>query len=275
MFLVGKQYSYTVETNVPNCTFALDSDKPVWAVITDAAISGQITGYTDGTTIEFTVTATSPENQVASQKVSVVIEPVIAFTTVPTASCIALAVYTYNDDGSFVLKNVLMMPLAVASMALCSVPAVLDVQALEAVSASIEPVSTPTLGADMTLGDDAGGSSSAVSAPDVTETGTRTFKFVWTGEDAERVTWDFGDGTTGEGFQITHTYDKNGTYTYTCTGINSIGSSSVSGTITVNVEDGGIDTVILIGIGIFVLIVIAAIVHHSKKRNAGYSGRRR
>lgn len=271
MFLVGKQYSYTVETNVPNCSFALGSDKPDWAVITGAAISGQISGYTDGTMVEFTVTATSPENQTATQKISVIVEPVIAFTTVPTASCIVMAEYTYSDDGTFVLKNVMLLPLAVTSLVAYSVPAVFDVQDLDAAT-----IDSAVLGADMTLGDDAGGSSESVPAPNVTETGTRTFKFVWTGEDAERVTWDFGDGSTGEGFQITHTYDKNGTYTYTCTGINSVGSSSVSGTIKVDVPNDGISMAMLILIGIFLLIVIAAVVHYSKKRkNAGFSGRRR
>ena len=274
MFLVGKQYSYTVETNVPNCTFALGSDKPAWAVINGAVIGGQIAGYTDGATVEFTVTATSPEHQSVSQKISVFIEPVIEFTTVPTASCIVMAEYTYSDDGTYVLKNILFMPLAVASLIAYSVPAAFDVQDLDAATA--DPAAFPVLGADMTLGDDAGGSSESVPAPNVTETGTRTFKFVWTGEDAERVTWDFGDGTTGEGFQITHTYDKNGTYTYTCTGINSVGSSSVSGTIKVDVPDDGISMTMLILIGILLLIAIAAVVHYSKKRkNAGFSGGRR
>ncbi len=272
MILVGKQYSYTVETNVPNCTFSLGSDKPEWAVLNGAVIGGQIAGYTDGTTVKFTVTATSPDMQTAIQEISVVIEPVIAFTTVPTASCILMAEYTYNDDGSFSLKNVLIVPLAVASI----VSEKISVSDVEAADVSIASAASPVLGSPMTLGAESdGGSSSAVPAPDVSETGTRTFKFVWTGEDAERVTWDFGDGTTGEGFQITHTYEKNGTYTYTCTGINSIGSSSVQGKITVDVADKSTNTLVLIGIGILVLIVIVAIVHHSGKRKQQFSGRRR
>lgn len=151
-----------------------------------------------------------------------------------------------------------------------------DMPVCEAVSASMTPVSSFALGDPVSAeGDSEGGSSSAVSAPDISENETRTFKFVWTGEDAERVIWDFGDGTTGEGFQITHTYDKNGTYTYTCTGINSIGSSSVSGTITVDVADDGISTFVLIGIGILLLIAVICVVRHSSKRNAGFSERRR
>lgn len=278
MFLVGKQYSYTVETNVPDCTFTLGSDKPAWATINGAAIGGQITGYTDGTTVKFTVTAESPQHQTASQEISVTIEPVIAFTSVPTASCIIMAEYVYGDDGSFILKNsnVLMMPFAAMCMSASSISSFFDMPVCEAVSASISPISSFALGDSVSAeGDSDGGSSSAVPAPDISENGTRTFKFVWTGEDAERVIWDFGDGTTGEGFQITHTYDKNGTYTYTCTGINSIGSSSVSGTITVDVADDGISIFVLIGIGILLLIVVICVVRHSSKRNAGFSGRRR
>ena len=278
MFLVGKQYSYTVETNVPDCTFTLGSDKPAWATINGAAIGGQITGYTDGTTVKFTVTAESPQHQTASQEISVTIEPVIAFTSVPTASCIIMAEYVYGDDGSFTLKNsnVLMMPLAAMCMSASPISSFFDMPVCEAVSASMTPVSSFALGDSVSAeGDSEGGSSSAVPAPDISENGTRTFKFVWTGEDAERVIWDFGDGTTGEGFQITHTYDKNGTYTYTCTGINSIGSSSVSGTITVDVADDGISTFVLVGIGILLLIVVICVVRHSSKRNAGFSGRRR
>ena len=278
MFLVGKQYSYTVETNVPDCTFTLGSDKPAWATINGAAIGGQITGYTDGTTVKFTVIAESPQHQTASQEISVTIEPVIAFTSVPTASCIIMAEYVYGDDGSFTLKNsnVLMMPLAAMCMSASAIPSVFEMPVCEAVSASISPVSSFALGDSVSAeGDSEGGSSSAVPAPDISENGTRTFKFVWTGEDAERVIWDFGDGTTGEGFQITHTYDKNGTYTYTCTGINSIGSSSVSGTITVDVADDGISTFVLIGIGILLLIAVICVVRHSSKRNAGFSERRR
>ena len=260
MFLVGKQYNYTVTTNVPGCTFALGSDKPAWAVISGAVISGQISGYTDGTTIKFTVTATSAEKQTASQEISVTIEPVIAFTTVPTASCIVMAEYEYKDDGSFTQKTSGLMS-ASAHGGLCapvmlSASAVLDDAVVVYDGESSE-----------------GGSSEAAPAPSIENTETRTFKFVWTGEDAERVTWDFGDGTTGEGFQVIHTYEKNGTYEYTCTGINSVGSSSVSGKIVVDVPDDTFDFYLLILIVVGLLIVIAIVVR--SRKNKAVSGRRR
>ena len=272
MFLVGQQYSYTVTVNVPDCTFALDSDKPEWAIIDGAKIMGQIIGYTDGQTVKFTVTATSPGGQTASQEISVVIEPVIAFTTVPTASCFVLPEHLDSGGRSSdsIVANILKMPLALACKVINAIP-IFDVPACDAAAPSVD-----VLGSPVAAEGGSGGDSSTVPAPDITETGTRTFKFVWTGENAERVIWDFGDGKTGEGFQIVHTYAKNGTYKYTCTGINSLGESSVSGTITVNVADDGLSEFVLIGIGILLLIVLILVIRRAtKRRNAGFSGRRR
>lgn len=265
MFLVGQQYSYTVVANVSNCTFALGSDKPEWAIIEGSKIIGQIIGYTDGQTVKFTVTATSPAGQTASQEISVVIEPVIAFTTVPTASCFVLP--EHSDSGSRSsssnVANILKMPLTLACKVIDAIP-IFDVPACDA------------LGSPVAAEGGSGGDSSTAPAPNIIESGTRTFKFVWTGENAERVVWDFGDGKTGEGFQIVHTYEKNGTYKYTCTGINSLGESSVSGTITVNVADDGLSDLVLIGIGILLLIVLILVIRRAtKRRNAVSSGRRR
>ncbi len=272
MFLVGQQYSYTVAANVSNCTFALGSDKPEWAIIDGTKIMGQIIGYTDGQTVKFTVTATSPAGQIASQEISVVIEPVIAFTTVPTASCFVLPQHSDSggrSSGSNV-ANILKMPLTLACKVINAIP-IFDVPACDAAAPSVD-----ILGSPVAAEGGSGGDSSTAPAPNITESGTRTFKFVWTGENAERVIWDFGDGKTGEGFQIVHTYEKNGTYKYTCTGINSIGQSSVSGTITVNVADDGLSEFVLIGIGIFLLIVLILVIRRAtKRRNAGLSGRRR
>lgn len=263
LFLVGRQYSYTVTANIPDCTFALGSDKPEWAIIDGAKIIGQIIGYTDSQTVKFTVTATSPGGQTVSQEISVKIEPVLAFTTVPTASCFVLPEHLNPGGRSFDDFSILKMPLMLSCRAINAIP-IFDVPACDA------------LGSPVAAGGGSGGDSSTAPAPNITESGTRTFKFVWTGENAERVIWDFGDGKTGEGFQIVHTYEKNGTYTYVCTGINSIGSSSVSGTITVNVADDGLGEFVLIGIGILLLIVLILVIRRAtKRRNAGSSGRRR
>lgn len=272
MFLVGQQYSYTVTVNLPDCTFALGSDKPEWAIINGASIIGQIIGYTDGQTVKFTVTATSPAGQTVSQEISVVIEPVIAFTTVPTASCFVLPEHLDSGGRSSDsnVANILKMPLTLACKVINAIP-VFDVPACDAAAPSVD-----ALGSPVAAEGGSGGDSSTAPAPNITESGTRTFKFVWTGENAERVIWDFGDGKTGEGFQIVHTYAKNGTYKYTCTGINSIGESSVSGIITVDVSDDSLSEFVLIGIGILLLIVLILVIRRAtKRRNAGFSGRRR
>lgn len=105
--------------------------------------------------------------------------------------------------------------------------------------------------------------------------GTRTFKFVWTGEDAETVVWDFGDGTTGQGFTVFHTYSENGTYTYSCTGVNEHGSDKVTGTIVVDVP---LMKHILsqylwyIVAAIVLIVLIIAFVLYRRKRNASFGG---
>jgi PKD repeat protein len=43
-----------------------------------------------------------------------------------------------------------------------------------------------------------------------------------------RFTWDFGDGTTASGDTPTHTYEKAGTYTYTVTATDSLGSTATA-----------------------------------------------
>ncbi len=39
-----------------------------------------------------------------------------------------------------------------------------------------------------------------------------TYAFVSNAENCSKVRWDFGDGTTAEGFEVEHTYEKPGTY---------------------------------------------------------------
>ena len=120
---------------------------------------------------------------------------------------------------------------------------------------------------------------SAIDAADgdnvaITETGTRTFKFVWTGENATRVTWEFGDGETAEGFVVTHTYVENGIYEYVCTGHNELGSSEVRGTINVNMSEPNILIYVLIGLVVLVLIVLLVRKSGSKARGRSRGGRR-
>lgn len=49
-----------------------------------------------------------------------------------------------------------------------------------------------------------------------------------------QYTWDFGDGTNGEGTDVSHTYQRNGTFTVTVQAIDSIEQGS-SDTVTVHI----------------------------------------
>jgi acid phosphatase type 7 len=48
------------------------------------------------------------------------------------------------------------------------------------------------------------------------------------------VTWDFGDGTTGQGTQVTHTYARSGDYTVTATATSGAQSATASATVSVS-----------------------------------------
>ena len=292
IYKVGSQWSYSPVAN-QTVTWSL-VDAPSWLTLTEGKISGQVTGYTSSSTVTFQVKATTSANHSVIQNVSIAVEPVLAFTSIPVASCVVTPVYDYKDDGSFTLKSL-----------------------AAAVSLSVAPVSTVqdeyiVLGAPMVLGDAAdstaddftdsndstdsndGSSSDGSStsddsskddsktddatksdavAPSFTVVDTRTFKFVWTGEYAESVVWDFGDGTTAEGFSVFHSYAKDGTYHYSCTGINSLGQSKIEGTITVSCGEV-IDITMYVLVGLALLIVIGVVYHFHKKSKTSNAGRR-
>ena len=172
----GSVYEYTAVANQP-VTWSL-VDAPDWLAVFEDKVVGSVTGIdAEQVTVTYTLSAMTPGGQVATQAVTVNVEDTLGFTSVPTASCVVIPVYHYNDDGT--------------------------------VSATVgDETVTPV---------------------------TDTFRFVFTGTNAETVTWDFGDGTTAEGFSVVHTYNQSGTYTYTCTATNDLGEDTVSGTVTANV----------------------------------------
>lgn len=264
VFLVGKTYTYTPTANVAGSTFTI-TGAPAWLGVASGKVTGQVTGYTDAATATYTLKATSPQNQIATQTVSITIEPVIAWTSIPTASCVVLASYTYSDDGTPTLKakasdadadSVRSSGISRAGMLLFDSFRADPLHLSVVRDGDVRPV----------LGDDA--NLPTAQNADITETGTRTFEFLWTGENAERVVWDFGDGSSSEGMKVVHTYDRNGTYDYTCTGINSVGSSQVGGRIIVDI-DSGEDAVtgwILVAILAVLCIAVAAVVLHRRRR---------
>lgn len=98
---------------------------------------------------------------------------------------------------------------------------------------------------------------------------TRTFRFVWTGEYATSVSWDFGDGSTATGFEVWHTYSDNGTYKYSCTGHNKHGEDTCTGTVVVDVPLvkhiwNTYMLFIIIGLVLLAFIIVALIVRSRK-----------
>lgn len=213
--VAGSSVSQALTASVTGTTFQLQN-APAWlAIDTNNVIRGSIpTTYTTETTISFTVKATSPQGQTATQEHSFTVQPPVAFTSKPTASCIVIPIYTYKDDGS--------------------------------VDAGI--VDDFIDGFDSTFGKRIIG-----------------YRFVFVGTNADNVTWDFGDGETGEGFTVEHEYSKPGTYTVTCTATNEYvedgqtltGTDSCTVDVTIDAEAGDYIYIILI---VLILIVLAVLV---------------
>lgn len=122
----------------------------------------------------------------------------------------------------------------------------------------------------------------------VTSGRASSFTFIFVGKYADKVTWDFGDGTTAEGFTVDHTYSKAGTYSVTCTATNTYDDDNddstpkVTGTdsktITVTVDAKPTDylyTVALIFIGILILVLFLKLCFAKKTDSKRPSNRRR
>gem|GEM_PF-2462099 len=389
-YYTGKNYTYSPSVNLSaGCTWSLSSN-PSWIVLSDGLITGTIPADVGEGTVEYTLTARSAGGQVVSQTCSFQVEPQGAFTSVPTAACVVIPVYTYGDDGNYSILS---------SIILClqSIGSVFDVDMLDAddapatydhtlnytVGTSVDAIllmasetyeitspegassipglsitvgvqagnpalmisGTPTTAGTYVVratclnddvynftiviaaasegspggsssegssgegsssggssnegssgngssgdssgngssgnGSDSGssgnGSSSESDSAEATvynSTNTRTFRFVWTGEDASYVMWDFGDGSEKvKGFDVRHTYKENGTYTYTCTGVNDVGSSSCTGIIVVDVPlvKHLLTTYlfyIILAIIVLVIIIVAVVASRSKKKSS-------
>jgi len=202
----GNAIQFVFAANVPGSTFELIG-APSWLAISGNKVVGSVPNtYETVTEVTWTLKATSPRGQTATQAASITCEKTIAFTTAPTAACVVIPLYDYNDDGS--------------------------------VDASVIDYLRERFTSDK------------VSA----------FRFVFVGEDAETVEWDFGDGSTSEGFSVTHKYTKAGTYTVTCTATNPVGSDECTVEVTV---DADLSDYLFYGIigafGVFVIAIVAKI----------------
>ena len=84
---------------------------------------------------------------------------------------------------------------------------------------------------------------------------TLTIEAVFTGENAETVTWDWGDGSeVSTGNKAQHTYAEAGTYTIVLTATNDVGSDTLE--ITVTVGESGFDYVYWIIIAVLAIVAI-------------------
>lgn len=105
--------------------------------------------------------------------------------------------------------------------------------------------------------------SSEISADGMTQnvvSTAKTYFFQYTGEDADSVHWDFGDGTSADAFEVYKTYADAGTYNVLCTATN-FGGSRVSGMpLTIEEKDFGFftgysDELLLLSFGIMFMVL--------------------
>ena len=88
----------------------------------------------------------------------------------------------------------------------------------------------------------------------------KTYLFQFTGDDADSVHWDFGDGTSADAFEVYKTYADAGTYNVLCTATN-FGGSRVSGMpLTIEEKDFGFftgysDELLLLSFGIMFMVL--------------------
>lgn len=167
---VGQTVDIPLTANITGTVFSL-TNAPNWLVVDSYNhIRGSVPStYVQLSTETFTVNAVTPQGQTATQSGSISIEPVMKFTSKPTAACIAIPHYVYQDDGTV----------------------------------------------DAGIIDDLRDGYASVTSGKISG-----YTFVFVGNNADTVTWDFGDGTTAEGFVVDHDFSRSGTYVVTCTATN-------------------------------------------------------
>lgn len=96
---------------------------------------------------------------------------------------------------------------------------------------------------------------------------TLTICATFTGENADTVTWFWGDGTSDTGNKVQHTYEEPGTYEIRLVASNEVGESEM--TITVTVGDNGV-SILTMAIIVILIVVVIYLVYR-----LAVSGRRR
>ena len=124
VFAVGKNYTYNLSAN-QDVTWSI-TGAPSWLSLSGSKVVGQVTGITEAGTVTYSVTATTSGGQTATQQVTISVEPTIAFTSVPKASCSVTPVYDYKADGSFSLAGFLTLSMMECDAAVPVLGAVMD-----------------------------------------------------------------------------------------------------------------------------------------------------
>lgn len=105
-YKVGESISLALTSNVSGTTWKISGTAASFMSVSGSSVVGSVpSSYSDVTEVSLTVTAETPKGQTASKTVNFSVEPVISFTTVPTADCIITPVYDYNEDGTPVIAS--------------------------------------------------------------------------------------------------------------------------------------------------------------------------
>ena len=105
-YKVGESITLALTSNVSGTTWKVSGTAASFMSVSGSSVVGSVpSSYSDVTEVSLTVTAETPKGQTASKTVNFSVEPVISFTTVPTADCIITPVYDYNEDGTPVIAS--------------------------------------------------------------------------------------------------------------------------------------------------------------------------
>ena len=105
-YKVGQSISLALTSNVSGTTWEVSGTAASFMSVSGSAVVGSVpSSYDEVTELSLTVSATTPKGQTAEKTVTFSVEPVLAFTTVPTADCVITPVYEYNEDGTPVLSS--------------------------------------------------------------------------------------------------------------------------------------------------------------------------
>lgn len=105
-YKVGSSISLDVGSNVTGTTWKLSGTAASFLSVSGSKIVGSVPStYTEAIDLSLTVQGTSPKGQTASKTIEFGVEPVITFTTAPTADCVITPVYSYGEDGTPTLGN--------------------------------------------------------------------------------------------------------------------------------------------------------------------------